>query len=173
MSDDKALETTLPDLQSRPSASHLFQKGNQLWRKSLENRNRLGRFPDAQTVIELFCEYMQWCEENPLYESKLVTYEGSSNLEEVPKMRTPSLAGLCAFMGIHRDTWGAWRRGDYRPDLRTAVEWGEQIMHESKLSGAAAGLLHPVIICRDLGLADRSVVDNKTRVVIEGDEADL
>lgn len=132
-----------------------FQPGNTLWKKSIENRKKLGKFPGPHAVLELVCEYFEWVEDNPLQESKLVTYEGLSNLEQIPKMRAPSMPGLCAFLGIHRDTWGSWRRGDDRVELKDVVEWAEQIMYDRKYSGAAAGLLNPMMIARDLGLSEK------------------
>jgi len=171
-SEERPVESILPaDLSEGFSTK--FQQGNQLWKVALRNRNRMGRFPTAETVLEMFCEYMAWCEDNALQEARLVTYEGESSLEEVPKKRAMTLAGLCAFMGIHRDTWGAWRRGDQRPGFKVVVEWCEQMMWDDKFVAAGAGLLNTNLIARELGLVDRQQVDNKTTVVIEGDEAGL
>lgn len=132
--------------------------GNQLWKKAIENRKFLGPVPSPEALAQIVSDYFEWLEDNPINEAKLVTYEGVSNLEDIPKMRAPTLYGLCAFIGIHRDTWGSWRRGDDRTELRQVVEWAEQVMAEWKFTGAAAGVLNPVIITRDLGLADKQEV---------------
>lgn len=152
--DQEVKEGTIASL--RPP--HQFQPGNTLWQKSIENRKRLGKFPDASALLEMVCEYFQWLEDNPLNESKLVTYEGSSTLEEIPKMRAPSMPGLCAFLGIHRDTWGSWRRGDDRVELKDVVEWAEQVMYDRKFSGAASNLLNPMLVARELGLSEKQEV---------------
>lgn len=135
-----------------------FQPGNTLWQRSVENRKRMGKFPGPHAVLELVCEYFKWLEDNPLNEAKLVTYEGVSNLENIPKMRAPSMPGLCAFLGIHRDTWGSWRRGDDRPELKDVVEWAEQVMYDLKFTGAASNLLNPMLVARELGLSEKQEV---------------
>lgn len=117
--------------------------------------------------------YFDFLESNPLQEEKLFSYEGNLTTGNMSKMRAPTLAGLCAWLLIHRDTWGAWRRGDQRLDLKPVVEWAEQVMWDLKYTGAAAGLLNPTIVIRDLGLVEKQQVDSKTTVVIDGDEADL
>lgn len=150
-----------------------FSSGNKLWQLGLKKMLARQKYKTAEELLIECYRYFEWLENNPLNEGKLVTYEGVATVEEVPKMRTPTLNGLCLFLGIHRDTWGGWRRGDYRKDLTPITEIVEQKMYDDKFSGAAAGLLHPMIIARDLGLVEKQQLDNKTTVVIEGDEADL
>lgn len=152
MSDEPQM--TLPEL--RPE--YQFQPGNELWKKSIENRKKRSRLSDPETLVEILCEYFQWLVDNPINESKLVTYEGVSTLEDIPKMRSPTMPGLCAYLGIHRDTWGSWRRGQDRKEMSDVVEWAEQVMYEWKFTGAASGVLNPMMVSRDLGLADKQEV---------------
>lgn len=150
-----------------------FSKGNKLWQLGVHKIIAKQKYQSAEQLLNACFGYFEWLENNPLMEAKLVTYEGVSTVEELPKMRSPTLAGLCLYLGIHRDTWGAWRRGDNRKDLAGVVELIEQKMYDDKFTGAAAGLLNPSMVIRDLGLVEKQQVDNKTTVVIDGDEAEL
>lgn len=131
--------------------------GNQFW---LE-RSSHGRNPKFETHEDLWgacCEYFQWVEENPLYESKPFSFQGASWLESIPKMRAMTKAGLCFFLHIDETTLNRYKeRSD---DFRRVVEEAEQVIYQQKFAGAAADLLNPNIIARDLGLKDKSDVDH-------------
>jgi DNA-packaging protein gp3 len=159
----KAFDDRIASMKNSPKA----------WMRAMFAAREANPYAEPETLLAACAEYLDQCEEDPLQESKLVSFEGNSRLEEVPKMRVPTLMGLCLHLGIHRDTWGSWRRGDVRPELRSVVEQVEQHMWDKKFSGAAAGLLNPQIISRDLGLIDKQQIDGKTTVVIDGDEAKL
>lgn len=136
-----------------------FAKGNQLWRMSLKARlEGAYKIKSPEDLLEKVCAYFDTLEEHPLQEAQLVSFQGVSNLEDVPKMRAPTLLGLCAFLGVYKDTWGGWRRGEKRVELQPIVRWAEQVMHDIKFTGAAAGLLNPGLIGRDLGLADKTEI---------------
>ena len=52
--------------------------------------NIMGRPPAFNSPEELGeqCDaYLNWVEENPLYEAKLVSFQGESTVEKLPKMR--------------------------------------------------------------------------------------
>ncbi|UQS95072.1 terminase small subunit [Pseudanabaena phage Pam3] len=110
----------------------------------------------AQKLYEACCDYFTWCEENPLYEAKLVSFEGVSSLEEVPKCRAFTIGGLCLFIDIDVITWRSWR--SERQDLAPVQRWAEEAIRTQKFNAAAAGLLNASIIARDLGLADKQEV---------------
>lgn len=125
--------------------------GNQFWKaRSKHGRNRL--FASAELLWEACCEYFQWVEDNPLLEMKPFAYQGVVIQEPVAKMRAMTINGLCLFLDIDETTWRAWRDVD---DFSTVVSKAEKIIYEQKFTGAAADLLNPNIIARDLGLADK------------------
>lgn len=68
-------------------------------------------------------------------------------------MRAMTIDGLCIFLDIARDTWNNYRE---RQDFLAVCQRVEQIIRTQKFQGAAADLLNPSIIARDLGLADKS-----------------
>lgn len=125
--------------------------GNQFWKaRSKHGRDKL--FASAELLWEACCEYFQWVEDNPLHEMKPFAYQGVVIQEPVAKMRAMTINGLCLFLDIDETTWRAWREVD---DFSTVVSKAEKIIYEQKFTGAAADLLNPNIIARDLGLADK------------------
>jgi hypothetical protein len=101
------------------------------------------------------CEYFEWVEGNPLYEEKIIAYEGVATHVDVSKMRAMTLNGLCVFLDVDRKTWDNYRA---REDFASVCAKVDAIIREQKFTGAAAGLLNPVIIARELGLAEKQEV---------------
>lgn len=112
------------------------------------------KFSGPDDLWSACCEYFEWVEDNPLYEDRLVTFQGSATHEPVAKMRAMTISGLCLFLDIAHETWREWHRS--RPDLSEVLARAEAVIYQQKFSGAAADLLNASIIARDLGLADRS-----------------
>lgn len=126
-------------------------KGNRFWeRRTKHGRDKIFSSPDALKAS--CCEYFEWVEDNPLYEAETVKFQGEASVIEVPKMRAMTIGGLCLFLGITRETWGQWRKQD---DFSEVSAWAEEVIRSQKFTGAAADLLNPSIIARDLGLADK------------------
>lgn len=129
-----------------------FLPGNKFW----EARSSHGRNPIFKTPEDLWdaaCQYFEWVEANPLWEDRLVTFQGTATHEPVAKMRAMTISGLCIFLDIARRTWDEYRE---RPDFLPVVTRAEEIIRDQKFAGAAADLLNPNIIARDLGLADKT-----------------
>jgi hypothetical protein len=127
-------------------------KGNQFWRaRSKHGRDRL--FASADALWEACCEYFEWVEQNPLYEMKPFAYQGVVAQEPVAKMRAMTIDGLCLFLDIDLKTWANWRSQE---DFIQVVSRAENVIRSQKFAGAAAELLNPNIIARDLGLADKT-----------------
>lgn len=109
-------------------------------------------------------EYLEWVDDNPLWEDKLVIFQGSATHEPVAKMRAMTIGGLCIFLDIDRTTWIAYGK---RNGFSKTVREVEEIIRDQKFTGAAADLLNSNIIARDLGLADRSELSGKDGGPIE------
>ncbi len=127
-------------------------KGNRFWElRSSHGRNPIFATPEA--LWSAACEYFDWVEENPLYEDRLVTFQGIATHEPVAKMRAMTLAGLCLFLDISRQAWSEYQRRDGFGDVTARID---DVIRSQKFAGAAADLLNANIIARDLGLADKS-----------------
>lgn len=129
--------------------------GNRLWELAVP----FGRTPIFDTAQELWdacVTYFEWVEENPLWEDKLVTFQGVATHEPLQKARIMSIRGLCLHLGIVRETWYRWRRE--REEFAVVIDAVESIIWTQKIELAAAELVNPGLVARDLGLADRSEV---------------
>lgn len=135
-----------------------FLPGNSLWR-SRSSHGPKPKFSNPEDLWNACCEYFHWVEQNPLWEDKLVIYQGEAKHEPVAKMRAMTIGGLCVFLDIDRVTWSAWKTE--RPDLSSVIRRVDEVITEQKFTGASADLLNANIIARDLGLADKSEVTGK------------
>jgi hypothetical protein len=151
------------------------KKVKHLWELPVSKGGKPPKFTPEQ-LHKKCVEYFNWVIENPLMESKLVSYQGESVVEEVPKMRAMTVHGLSLFVGISYQTWYTWRSSERYRDI---VAWADSVMRQYKFDGAAAELLNSNIIARDLGLVDKqdfssedgSLSPKPTRIVIRGKRA--
>jgi hypothetical protein len=125
--------------------------GNKFWM----NRSKHGRdkiFSSPEFLLSESMEYFNWCTENPLYE---VDFKGKYNEEvHIPKMRAFTWDGLELYLGVEslREYKTTYK------DFSQVITYIGKIISTQKFEGAAAGLLNPNIIARDLGLRDNSDV---------------
>lgn len=126
-------------------------KGNQFWlARSSHGRNPIFSSPDQMWSACL--EYFEWVEANPLQEVKGFAFQGVVTKETFPKMRAMTVEGLCIFLDIGYQTWRDYAKRD---DFSDIVTRAESVIRSQKFAGAAAELLNPNIIARDLGLRDK------------------
>lgn len=131
-------------------------KGNQFWKaRSKHGRDKI--FSSSIALWEACCEYFQWVEENPLWETKSYQFQGEPFQDKVPKMRAMTIDGICLFLGISTSSWHSWKndKSDSNKDFLEVITRAESVMRSQKFSGAAADLLNANIIARDLGLTDK------------------
>lgn len=146
------------------SNSGQFQVGNQFWKARAKNgRDKL--FETPELLWEAACEYFQWCEDNPLYEAKMFSFQGMQTMEKLPKMRAMTLSGLCLFLGCNESYFRSFKvqERENKADFITVIENIENTIYNQKFAGSAADLLNSNIIARELGLSDKS----ETKVTVE------
>lgn len=136
-----------------------FLPGNRFW-EARSSHGAKPKFEKAEDLWSACCEYFEWVEENPLYETKGFAFQGVVTKETFPKMRAMTIAGLCMFLDISVETWTTWRKE--RADLSDVITRAEAVIFQQKFSGAAADLLNANIIARDLGLSDKQEVEQNT-----------
>ncbi|MGU3399239.1 DNA-packaging protein [Brucellaceae bacterium D45D] len=139
-------------MSDRDLSTGRFLKGNRFW-EARSSHGAKPKFENADDLWSACVEYFNWVDENPLYKDQLVTFQGSATHEPVAQMRAMTIAGLCLFLDISRETWTEWRSS--RPDLSDIIARAEAVIYQQKFSGAAADLLNASIIARELGLADK------------------
>jgi hypothetical protein len=133
--------------------------GNEFW-KARSSHGRKPIFSNPEQLWETCLEYFEWVEANPLYEDRLITYQGEATHEPVAKMRAMTIAGLCIFLDISQVTWFDYAKNK-SVGFSNVTTQVEEIIRTQKFSGAAADLLNANIIARDLGLADKRDLSNK------------
>lgn len=102
-------------------------------------------------------EYFQWNDNNPLTEEKVFA---NGRRMKVNKMRAMTITGFCNFASIHRDTFNVYEKDKAYSDITARIK---DIIYQQKLEGAAADLLNPMIIAREVGLKDQSSIDHTTK----------
>lgn len=138
-----------------------FKEGNNYW----EHREKHGR--DYKYTPEKLWEeailYFQWAKDNPLMESVfvqkgIVIKDEQGNRKTVyeypmPKMRAMTLKAFHLFADIGHSTWEGYKKID---DFSTITTRIQSIIYSQKFEGAAASMLNPNIIARDLGLKEHT-----------------
>jgi len=125
-------------------------KGNRFW-KARSTHGRKPTFTKPHILWNACVEYFNWIEDNPLKEEKLFHYQGTVTSCEVSKMRAMTISGLCIYIDVCPTTWGKYRKNK---DLMDVTTRADEIIYNQKFTGAAAELLNPNIIARDLKLRD-------------------
>lgn len=129
---------------------------NRPWKaKSKFGRERV--IQDVDVLLAAAHEYFEWCENNPLYTSKVIAYQGEAKMVNVPLPRVPTLWGLWRFIGITGQVWMDWRR-NHQPEFYDAVMYIDDYIKENKFAGAAVEIYNAGFIARELGLVDRQDV---------------
>lgn len=143
--------------------------GNQFW-KARSSHGRRPIFADPDALWSAAVEYFEWVEKNPLKEAQAFAYQGKVTIKSLPKMRAMTVAGLCLFLDISKQTFSEYRDRDDFVDVTTRID---DVIRTQKFEGASAGLLNPNIIARDLGLAEKSEVSAGVTLTVAPDDANL
>lgn len=133
--------------------------GNQFW-KQRSTHGRKPIFKDCDVLWDACEEYFDYVESNPLQEQKINFYQGIPKKENINKMQAMTLDGLLIFLGVCYKTWQNYKKKDDFVLITTRVE---MIIRHQKFTGAAADLLNPNIIARDLGLSDKKEIDSNVK----------
>lgn len=142
-------------------------KGNQYWK--LANNWKKPKLYQPEELFEKAKEYAQWCENNPLYELKVF---GTGIKIKVPKMRAMTIEGFCLFANMAKTTWYVYEKEEAYKEI---IARAKDLFYSQKIEGAAADLLNPHIIARELGLSDKSEIrqEGTIHVINDKDSADI
>lgn len=144
-------------------------KGNKFW----EARTSHGRdkiFQDPENLWAACTEYFEWVTDNPLSAAELVKFQGKAKVSYLPKMRIMTVEALCLFLGIGYSTWRDYAAREGFSEVVTRVE---AVIRQYKMEGAAAEMLNPNIVARDLGLADKKDHSGGITIHLDSDDAAL
>ncbi len=138
------------------------EKGNKYWQMRSKDGTEPKYKPDE--LWEKAVEYFEWIESNPLKEEQLFAYQGQIITGNTTKMRAMTHQGLQLFLDISHVTWLNYKK---KKDYITITDAIQKIIYEQKFTGAAATLLNPNIIARDLGLKDEQKIDTEITVTVK------
>ena len=133
-----------------------FQHGNNYWQ--FRNKHGRGYKYEPEALWDEFVAYAKWVEETPLFEEKQFAFQGVVTTHDAPKMRAMTVRAFCLFADIDRSTFADYKN---KPDFSDIITRIEDAIYQQKLEGAAADLLNPNIIARELGLKDTTEVTGK------------
>jgi len=136
-------------------------------------QSSFGSQPNFNNANDLWVaaqEYFEWAEDHPLCLEKGFSYQGKVSIEKFSKIRAMSIGGLCLFIGISRELFEQF---ELQKEFRLVVQRIKDVIFEQKFAGAAAELLNPVMIARDLGLSDRKELSGRDGEPIETSVPDL
>lgn len=133
--------------------------GNKYW----QMRGKHGRDHKytPETLQEESKKYYEWNEANPLWEAVIIQRgvktkdkDGIEKIEyfiKAPKLRAMTLTAFCLFADITLQTFENYEKQKDFIGVTTRIK---DIIYSQKFEGAAATLLSPNIIARDLGLRE-------------------
>lgn len=128
--------------------------GNKFWQARASHGRQL-IFSHPEILRAMCIEYFEWVAENPLLEGKVSNYKGEVSITPLPKMRAMTINALCMFLDISLQAWSEYSQRD---GFGEVCAWASNVIRQQKFEGAAADMLNPAIIARDLGLADKREV---------------
>lgn len=138
-------------------------KGNQFWKlRSKHGRNKL--FADSELLWAAACEYFQWCNDNPWTREETTIRGENIDVKTIPTDRPFTLSGLCIYLDCNTQYFSQFKKTltDKDKDFSLVVTRIEETIYTQKFEGAAVGAFNANIIARDLGLKDKSEVEQKT-----------
>jgi hypothetical protein len=124
-------------------------QNNKYW-KLRTDLSEDGKKISVKDLIKRTQEYIDRCVNEKLYEKDWV---GKDAYEvQRPKMIVMSVYGLCAYLGINRNTFYDWKNDKKYSNIITHIE---DIFRAYNLEGTSAGFLNPNIIARLEGLTEK------------------
>ena len=128
--------------------------GNQFWKmRAKHGRDHIFKTPEA--LWEAAQEYFEATDERKWNRTE---FNGKDAVKCDVPIETPyTLTGLCLFLGVNTAYFRQFKaEGENAKDFSTVIARIEEIIYTQKFEGAAVGIFQPMIIARDLGLAEKN-----------------
>jgi hypothetical protein len=127
-------------------------------------------FNTPSELWDLACDYFEWVKLNPLQEAKVFCGKDGIEKTELAKVRAMTHQGFRIHISISGDSYHDYKK---HPDYREVFSAIDDIIWEQKFTGAAAGLLNPAIIARELGLKESTEISGPNGGPIESIRAEI
>lgn len=113
------------------------------------------QYQSPEEFLAAVIEYFEWAVATPIQEETINFYKGAVIRADVNKMRPFTKHGLATYLGIPLSRLDSFKKREGWADV---VELVEQAIYDQKFTGAAAGMLNPALITRDLGIAEKKEI---------------
>ena len=141
----------------------MAKKVENYWNVKVTTTGRKRIFDKPEVLWAKACEYFDWCVENPLVS---VDYKGKDAIPvKIYNVRAFTIEGLCLHLGVGRNYLEdcekkaiAGKTDEISLEFSGIIKRIREIIRSQKFENAAAGLLNPMIIARDLGLTERKEI---------------
>lgn len=131
-----------------------------MWKNALLKRRPV--FASPEEFAEACFDYFQWASSSKIEDTRASHYKGEVFHLVDEKHRAFSWRALRLFLGVSSATLSFYKQ---KEEFKDVVEAVDDIIFTQKFEGAAAGTLNASVIQRDLGLADKQVVEGGDRPV--------
>jgi hypothetical protein len=121
-----------------------------------------GKPPSYEPVPlwDKFRDYVINSQDNPWHKNEAVkSGDNVGMIIKVPTERPLTIQGFCIFAEISSQTFYNYEKDKAYVEITARIR---DIIYSQKFEGAAVGVFNANIIARDLGLSDKSEVDQKT-----------
>ena len=154
--------------QNVPTPQGWFKPGNTYWLLAQGfAKGNSPKYKPKELLAKVF-EYIAWGEANPLWEYKAFA---NGEIAALPKMRAPTIVGFCNFCAITNTTWTNYCS---KAAYLSTTDKIKALIYQQKVEGAAADLLNPSFIGKEIGLAEKTeltgkdggAIDMNTRLVV-------
>ena len=140
-----------------PTPPCVFPTGNNFWQKrSKHGRSRI--IQDPQFLLDAANEYFQACIDDPL---KVMDFKGKdAELVHYEKPRVFQKIGVARYCGVN--DWEVIKSLEkvsnekLSSEFSQVIKYIESVIYEQKFENAAVGIFNPVLMARDLRIADVS-----------------
>mgnify|MGYP000400265125 CR=1 FL=1 len=132
-------------------------KNNKFWQLR-EKHGRDQIYSDPKELLDECYKYFKYCDENPW--NKMDAIRSGKNVGEpiaIPTQRPYTLAGMCVYLGIVKQTWHNMKE---KKDFIDVITHVEEVIETNQLEGATVGVYNHNIVARLLGLKERTVNEN-------------
>lgn len=119
---------------------------------------REAAFVDPERLLQVFKDYVQWSDENPILEHD-IKVEDKTLVDVHKEHRRPwTLHGFCMYIGLHTGWWKDFKQSKTFKEKQFYSVFAaiENACYWQKFDGAAVGTYNATIIARDLGLRDET-----------------
>lgn len=144
-----------------------YDNDEQFWMKARPNSGQVPAYATPAELENRIVEALNWYHSHPLKEGVAFHSRGVVTKTFVSKMRPFTFKGVALALGLTENGLLNYAKKD---GFAPVIEWLRDVIYTQKFEGAATGLLNPVIISRDLGLADKSEVSGPNGRPIEVNE---